>query len=347
MVGYSDSNKDGGIVASQWALHRGQQQLAAVGQKHGVTIRFFHGKGGSISRGGGPTKDFIAALPPNTLKGDIRLTEQGESIEQKYANRVQAVYNLELLMAGTLGKTLTSTRNKNPQHPMSGILEWMATESRKVYLDLIQTPHFMEFYRQATPIDAIESGSIGSRPARRTGAKTLSDLRAIPWVFSWSQCRYNMTSWYGMGSTLELLKMERPDDYQAIKEVAGNDPFVSYLMRIVATGISFSDEQIMEDYAGLVEKPEVRDVFLGKFKEERRKTLEHLAEVLGLGAQDPLFTMDERRRELLAPLHRKQLELLRTWREQKQYGNGNREEELLLSLLLTINAISGVMGYTG
>lgn len=347
MVGYSDSNKDGGIVASQWALHRGQQQLAAVGQKHGVTIRFFHGKGGSISRGGGPTKDFIAALPPNTLKGDIRLTEQGESIEQKYANRVQAVYNLELLMAGTLGKTLTSTRNKNAQHPMSGILEWMATESRKVYLDLIQTPHFMEFYRQATPIDAIESGSIGSRPARRTGAKSLSDLRAIPWVFSWSQCRYNMTSWYGMGSTLELLKMERPDDYQAIKEVAGNDPFVSYLMRIVATGVSFSDEQIMEDYAGLVEKPEVRDVFLGKFKEERRKTLEHLAEVLGLGAQDPLFTMDERRRELLAPLHRKQLELLRTWREQKQYGNGNREEELLLSLLLTINAISGVMGYTG
>ncbi|HKK40096.1 MAG TPA: phosphoenolpyruvate carboxylase, partial [Cryomorphaceae bacterium] len=117
MVGYSDSNKDGGIVASQWGLHRGQQELAEIGQKHGVTIRFFHGKGGSISRGGGPTKDFINALPPNTLKGDIRLTEQGESIEQKYANRVNAVYNLELLMAGTLGKTLTSSRVKDARHP--------------------------------------------------------------------------------------------------------------------------------------------------------------------------------------------------------------------------------------
>lgn len=139
MVGYSDSNKDDGILASQWGLHRGQQELAATGRKHGVTIRFFHGKGGSISRGGGPTKDFITALPPGTLMGDIRLTEQGESIEQKYANRVQAVYNLELLMAGTLGKTLLSSRDQAGQHPMAEILEWMATQSRNAYIELIQT----------------------------------------------------------------------------------------------------------------------------------------------------------------------------------------------------------------
>lgn len=347
MVGYSDSNKDGGIVASQWGLHKGQQELAEVGEKHGVTIRFFHGKGGSISRGGGPTEDFISALPPNTLKGDIRLTEQGESIEQKYANRVNAVYNLELLMAGTLGKSMISTRIKDSKHPKTETIEWMATESRKVYSDLIHTEKFMEFYRQATPIDAIESGSIGSRPSRRTGAKSLSDLRAIPWVFSWSQCRYNMTSWYGLGSTLEKLKEDRPEDYEMVKKGIKDDDFISYLMGIIKTGISFSDEKIMNEYAGLVKDEEVRKTFLNKFSTERNKTLKYLSEIYGVSEDDPIFKLESRRQELLAPLHRKQMDLLKTWREQKQYGYGNKEEELLMSLLLSINAISGVMGYTG
>jgi phosphoenolpyruvate carboxylase len=347
MVGYSDSNKDGGILASQWGLHKGQQELAKIGEKHGVTIRFFHGKGGSISRGGGPTKDFLKALPPNTLKGDIRLTEQGESIEQKYANRVNAVYNLELLMAGALGKTLSSKEVKSSEHPLSEIISWMAGESRKIYEELIRTDHFMEFYRQATPIDAIESGRIGSRPARRTGAHSLSDLRAIPWVFSWSQCRYNMTSWYGMGSTLDKMKREKKDAFNAIKSSVKEDPFLSYLTRIVAMGLSYSDEKIMEAYAELVQKKEVREMFLNKFRSERDKTLEHLAEVLDIPPSDSVFQMSQYRRQLLEPLHRKQIELLKNWREQKQYGYGNKEEEMLLSLLLSINAISGVMGYTG
>lgn len=347
MVGYSDSNKDGGIVASQWGLHRGQKELADIGNKHGVTIRFFHGKGGSISRGGGPTKEFIKALPPNTLKGDIRLTEQGESIEQKYANRVNAVYNLELLMAGTLGKTLASSRIENSSHPMSENLEWMAEESRRVYSDLIHTDDFMKFYRQATPIDAIESGRIGSRPSRRTGATSLADLRAIPWVFSWSQCRYNMTSWYGLGSTFEKMKAENPKGFDAIKKATGRDEFVSYLMGIIATGIAYSDPETMEEYAQLVEEESVRKTFLTKFMAERGKTLEYLALVFDVPTDDPRFRLDSIRQTLLKPLHRKQIDLLSTWREQKNYGYGNKEEELLLSLLLTINAISGVMGYTG
>jgi phosphoenolpyruvate carboxylase len=347
MVGYSDSNKDGGIVSSQWHVHRGQQELAEVGEKHGVTIRFFHGKGGSISRGGGPTKDFLRALPPNALHGDIRLTEQGESIEQKYANRVNAVYNLELLMAGTLGKTVLSTRAKQTVHPLCETLEWMSSVSLRTYRELIETENFMEFYRQATPIDAIESGKIGSRPARRTGATSLGDLRAIPWVFSWSQCRYTMTSWYGMGSTLERLKQERPSEYQSIQRASKSDSFVSYLMRIVATGISFSDCEIMRQYASLVNNGELRQRIFSKFESERDKTVYYLAEVLEVAVDDALFSMDARRQQLLAPLHRKQMDLLNRWREQKNYGYGNKEEELLLSLLLTINAISGVMGYTG
>jgi phosphoenolpyruvate carboxylase len=230
---------------------------------------------------------------------------------------------------------------------MAETMEWMAEESRQVYLDLIETDHFMKFYRQATPIDAIESGRIGSRPSRRTGAQSLSDLRAIPWVFSWSQCRYNMTSWYGLGSTLEKMKAEKPEEYEAVKKAVGEDAFVSYLMRIIATGISFSDVEIMRDYASLVEDGNIRKVFLDKFEAERKKTLHHLVEVFGTSEDDPQFNLDPRRKKLLAPLHKKQMDLLRTWREQKQYGYGNKEEELLLSLLLTINAISGVMGYTG
>ncbi|MFN2428503.1 MAG: phosphoenolpyruvate carboxylase, partial [Cryomorphaceae bacterium] len=345
MVGYSDSNKDGGIVASQWGLHRGQQELAEIGEKHGVTIRFFHGKGGSISRGGGPTEDFINALPPNTLKGDIRLTEQGESIEQKYANRVNAVYNLELLMAGNMYKTLISSRVNDSRHPMSETIAWMADESRKVYVELIETDDFMEFYRQVTPIDAIEAGRIGSRPSRRTGAKSLSDLRAIPWVFSWSQCRFNMTSWYGLGSTLEKMKREKPQAYDDVKKATKEDYFVYYLMRIIATGISFSDESIMQDYATLVQNPTIRESFMGKFQSERKKTLQFLSELFDTNEEDAMFNLDPKRKTLLTPLHRKQIELLKTWRAQGENGEG--DDELLLTLLLTINAISGVMGYTG
>ncbi len=347
MIGYSDSNKDGGIIASQWGLHKGQEELAKVGERHNVTIRFFHGKGGSISRGGGPTKDFISALPPKTLHGDIRLTEQGETIEQKYANRVNAVYNLELLMASTLSKTLQSGRMSSSSHPMAKTLDKMSDYSREVYLDLIHTDRFMEFYRQATPIDAIESGRIGSRPSRRTGAKSLSDLRAIPWVFSWSQSRYNMTSWYGMGSTLARLKSENAEEYQSLVESIGSDSFVTYLFKIVTSGVAFSNQRLMQDYASLVEDEGLRKVFLDKFESEREKTIEHLAELFGCGKEDSRFTLDPIREQLLAPLHKKQMDLLKNWREQKGYEYGNKEEELLQSILLTINAISGVMGYTG
>jgi len=347
MVGYSDSNKDGGIVASQWGLHQGQKRLAEIGRKRGVTIRFFHGKGGSISRGGGPTADFIRALPSNTLNGDIRLTEQGETIEQKYANRVNAVYNLELLMAGTLGKTMSSAKNKKNEHPLTAQLSHLAETSRAEYQALIQSEHFMQFYREATPIDAIESGRIGSRPSRRTGAKSLADLRAIPWVFSWSQCRYNMTSWYGLGSTLEKLKSDSPKDFEILQKATGKDAFVTYLMEIISTGISYSDPKIMEEYASLVTDKEVRSFFLQKFLEERQKTLFCLAELFEVGVENERFKLDPIRNRLLEPLHLKQKELLRVWREQKNYGHKNKEEELLLSILLSINAISGVMGYTG
>jgi len=214
MVGYSDSNKDGGIMASQWYLYKAQYRISEVGKKHGVSIRYFHGKGGSISRGSGPTHYFIKALAPQSLHDAIRLTEQGETIAQKYANKVNAAYNLELLAANTLSKSLLDQNKKPEFHPMADTIQFLADESQQHYEQMMKTEGFIPFFRQATPIDAIEKSKIGSRPAKRTGASTLEDLRAIPWVFSWSQSRFNMTSWYGIGSALEKLQKEHPEDYQ-------------------------------------------------------------------------------------------------------------------------------------
>ncbi|MBV8842356.1 MAG: phosphoenolpyruvate carboxylase, partial [Bryobacterales bacterium] len=204
MLGYSDSNKDGGILASQWYLRKAQIQLARVALHAGVGLRVFHGRGGTIGRGAGPTNAFLESLPPGSLQGEIRITEQGEVISQKYANRFTAAMHLERLLAGVTRWTLVHERDpQSAAHPAEEVFEEVAAESRHVYRELIDAPGFIEFFSQATPVDAIESSHIGSRPARRTGRRTIQDLRAIPWVFSWSQARFNLPGWYGMGSAFE------------------------------------------------------------------------------------------------------------------------------------------------
>ena len=350
MVGYSDSNKDGGILASQWGLYKAQSALSAVGEKHGIIIRFFHGKGGSISRGGGPTQEFIAALPHSSLNGDIRLTEQGETIEQKYAHKVNAAYNLELLLAGTFAKTLEDGASDHKNHPLSSTLDWMANYSRNVYEKLLNEKGFMSFFRQATPIDAIENSKIGSRPARRTGAHTLKDLRAIPWVFSWSQCRYNITSWYGVGTTLETMSTERPEEYNNVKKALSHDPFLQYVLSNVKTNVLLTDEGIMREYAELVNEEAIRGKFFTLFTNELRLVKKHLDALLsGMEQSRPASNPEAiaLRSSLALPLHRKQILLLKQWREEKNNNQQKEAENTLLSLLLTINAISTAVGYTG
>jgi phosphoenolpyruvate carboxylase len=218
MIGYSDSNKDGGILASLWNLYRAQQNLAAVGEKHGVRIVFFHGRGGTISRGAGPTHRFIDALPQGSIQGELRVTEQGESITQKYANHVAAVNNLELLTAGVTQNTLLHDVAIRSEAAQAKVMDRLAEFSREAYQELIRTPRFIEFFRQATPIDVIEASRIGSRPSRRTGAASLEDLRAIPWVFAWSQARFYLSGWYGVGSALARLKEEDPKGFEIIRK---------------------------------------------------------------------------------------------------------------------------------
>ena len=210
MVGYSDSNKDGGILASLWSLHRAEAALVRVGQEEGVSIRFLHGRGGTMSRGGGPEHRFVKAIAQSALNGDFRVTEQGEAIEQKYANRLTAAYNLELMFAGVTRATLLDRHCPEPAHVLEPTLDWLAERSRQTYAGLIQTEGFLSFFRQATPIDVIEESSIGSRPSRRRGQPALDDLRAIPWVFSWCQARFFLSGWYGVGAALEALLAEQP-----------------------------------------------------------------------------------------------------------------------------------------
>ncbi len=349
MVGYSDSNKDGGILASQWSLYKAQFRLSQIGEEAGVKIRFFHGKGGSISRGAGPTHYFIKALPHGTPNGDIRLTEQGETIAQKYANPVNATYNLELLAANTLSKCLKDRKTKPVFHPLADIIEWLADTSQQRYDAMRNEDGFIQFFRSATPIDAIEMSKIGSRPAKRTGMNTLDDLRAIPWVFSWSQTRAHMTSWFGVGSALEQLHEQNPEAYQQLKAALKQDPFVRYVFTNIDTSLAATDEAIFSLYFDLVEDAALREKFAGIFKDELKRTRRHLESLISK-------PIDERRRghhysnllraSLMRPLHGKQVSLLRTWRQQKAAGTPG-DPAVQTELLMTINALSGAMRNTG
>ncbi len=350
MIGYSDSNKDGGILASQWYLYEAQSKMAAVGKKHGVQICFFHGKGGSISRGAGPTHWFLRALPPGSLEDEIRLTEQGESIERKYANKVNAVYNLELLTAGTLAASMFRNRNENTIHEFSPELNYLACKSMIVYKELIQRPGFIDFYEKATPIDAIEQSRIGSRPSRRTGRRSLADLRAIPWVFSWSQCRFNITSWYGVGTTLEAMLKNDPDKFGRFKQAAKSDPFIRYVLTNVDSSLASSDENIFKKYAELASDVPQYGEFLSQMLDELFRTRQMIDSVLDL----PISQRRENhyystllRAEAMEPLHEYQVKILKEWRMCSGQGRAAEADKILFGLLRSINAIAGAIGFTG
>lgn len=349
MVGYSDSNKDGGIIASQWNLYRAQYKLAEIGSQFDVDLIFFHGKGGSISRGSGPTHYFVKALPYASVQDNIRLTEQGETIAQKYENKVNAEYNLELLVANSLHKSLSDKRSDKAYHPLAEVLDSLAAQSKAHYENLTHEEGFIEYFRHATPIDAIETSKIGSRPAKRTGANSLEDLRAIPWVFSWSQSRFHMTSWYGVGSALSKLKSDSPEKYELFKEATKTDPFIRYVLTNVDTSLAATDEEIIKSYSQLVGNAEVRDKFLNMFLGELKLTRDLLMDLLGVDIsvrRRNHFYSNSLRAPLMKHLHEKQISLLSKWREEKKEGSEN-SENTQIELMLTINAIASAMRNTG
>ncbi|MFW5679215.1 MAG: phosphoenolpyruvate carboxylase, partial [Pseudomonadota bacterium] len=321
MIGYSDSGKDGGIVASFWALQRAQRALVEVARTRGVRLCFFHGRGGTIGRGAGPTHRFLRALPPGSVDGALRLTEQGETIAQKYANRVTAAHHLELLVAGTLTATLEGRRPPRPVPPvLHGAMDRLADASRETYRALVAAPGFIRFFEQATPIDAIEQSRIGSRPARRTGERTLADLRAIPWVFAWSQARFQLPGWFGLGSALEALGGADADAMAALVRAKSEadrwEPW-HYLVSNAATAWATASPDVMRRYAALVEEEDLRRTFLETVLAEHARTGRMLEAIYGA----PLARVRartqrviDRRARALDPLHDHQIACLRHWR---------------------------------
>ena len=352
MLGYSDSNKDCGILASQWALHKAQSELTAAAIQRGLRLRFFHGRGGTISRGAGPTHWFMASLPHGSFTGGFRMTEQGETIGQKYANLANATYNLELLLAGA---AITTARHRHLPHitdPGEPFLPLLAEHSQTAYQGLLRTPGFIDFYRQATPIDALEHSRIGSRPARRTGKQghSISDLRAIPWVFSWTQARFYLPGWFGTGSALESLLSSDPAGYDALKLALPDSPSLSYILTNVETNLASANLDLMRDYAGLVGDPELRERFLDLIIAEFERTGSHLTQLFGkpLPVRRPRMAKTLAIREApLRVLHHRQISLLREWRACNQADRTADAEALLPDLLLSINAIASGLRTTG
>lgn len=350
MIGYSDSNKDAGLLACQWALQKAQTALTQIGRDNGIIIRCFHGRGGTVSRGAGPTHRFLDALPHASLSGEIRLTEQGETIAQKFANPSTAAYNLELLVAGVSAVTVRHEGGPPPEHGLESIMERLSETSLTAYRRLLDDEGFMTFYRQATPIDALEHSRIGSRPARRSGQATLKDLRAIPWVFSWNQSRFYIPGWYGVGSALSELRKNAPDDFCKLAEGLKTWPFLNYLFTNVESSISSADLELMEAYAGLVKDQTIRERLFGMIHEEWEKTrvtLELLREGPTSGRRPKMLKTLQIRAEALRVLHDQEIELLKKWRQLREDGKEAAADSLLPELLLSINAIAAGLRTTG
>lgn len=352
MLGYSDSNKDCGILAAQVALHRAQSALTAVGGEMNVKLCFFHGRGGTISRGAGPTHWFMAALPHGAMSGEFRMTEQGETIAQKYANLANATYNLELLLAGAAVNTARHKHLKKTTDPAERFFDSLSNSSQGAYQKLLLSEGFIDFYRQATPIDALENARIGSRPARRTGRKShsISDLRAIPWVFSWTQARFYLPGWFGVGTALSALRTSSGSDFQELKEAVGYSTFLSYVLTNVEMNLASANLDLMEAYSLLVNDPKVREKFMDRIIGEFKLTGEVLAELFDGSMADRRPRMAKTlaiREAPLKVLHHQQIDLLTEWRSRISQDQQTAADSLLPKLLLSINAIASGLRTTG
>jgi phosphoenolpyruvate carboxylase len=303
-----------------------------------------------MSRGGGPEHRFVKAIHPSALNGDLRVTEQGEAIEQKYANRLTAAYNLELLFAGVARATLLDRHCPEPPHVLEPTMDWLAEHSRQTYVRLRHAEGFLLFFRQATPIDVIEESRIGSRPSRRTGLPALDDLRAIPWVFGWSQARFFLPGWYGVGSALEALQAQRPHELAQLSPHLHTWAPLHYALSNAATCIAAADLEVMNAYAALVEDGACRARIFAQIVEEFDRTSRMLERVYRgpLAERRPnIHGTVQLRKEPLRVLHRQQIELLREWRDARRCGDREVAATLLPPLLLTVNAIASGLGATG
>ena len=336
-------------MASRWNIYRAEQNLTSVAERHGIQLRFFHGIGGTISRGGGKYHRFLDGMPQYAITGQIKLTVQEETIAQQFANLLNATYNLEMLLSGTTRQASYTKHNRTIRNYPFNTIRMMSDSSVKKYQELINKPGFIDFFRQATPIDVLECSRIGSRPALRTGAKTLKDLRAIPWVFSWNQSRFNLTAWYGVGYALSELKKNFSVQYDELKQLANNWPFLRYTLIHIETNLLNADLQLMKQYATLVKDDSVRADFLKLIIDEYVLAREHIIDLLGEEAENRRYSLlsnIKRRQKALHTLHKLHIKYLNQWRQLPE--NIKNDDENLINLLLMITtAISSGLKSTG
>ncbi len=347
MLGYSDSNKDGGFFTSRWELYKAELRLVEVARRHGIHLRLFHGRGGSVGRGGGPSYEAILAQPPGAVRGQIRLTEQGEVIAAKYGHPALARRNLDVLVAATLEASLPDGDAAELDPRYSEAMDALSGEAFRAYRDLVYgTDGFERFFWESTPIAEIAQLNIGSRPASRKAGHAITDLRAIPWVFSWSQCRLMLPGWYGFGAAVEAFQRERGEaGLNLLREMHARWPTFRDLLSNMDMVLAKVDLGIASRYADLVGDTALRDRIFGRLQAECGASLDALKAITGqrelLEDNPALRRSIQHRFPYLDPLNHLQVELLR------RYRASDSDDLTVRSILLTINGIAAGLRNSG
>ena len=352
MVGYSDSNKDGGFLTSNWVISQAQTLIRETGSKHKIPISFFHGRGGSVSRGGAPSGRAIAAQPAGTINGRMRVTEQGEVVSYKYANRGFAEEQMEILASSALTHTLMSGKDLAYQTnaELDEVMEALSGTAYVTYRKFIETPGLMEFYQQASPVEELTLMKIGSRPSRRFGASTLEDLRAIPWVFAWTQNRILVPGWYGVGSSFEQLIGIRGElGKELLQELYNKHPLFRLILDSVEKTLLLVDMEVAEKYSELVTNSHYSRTIFSDIRSEYARTMKMILQVTGeerLCDRFPNFKRHfNRRLNSLNQVGIEQAELVKTFRDDQ--SSVEDRQDVLVSLLLSINCVAAGIGSTG
>ncbi|MEK9876747.1 MAG: phosphoenolpyruvate carboxylase, partial [Betaproteobacteria bacterium] len=349
MLGYSDSNKDGGFLTANWELYQAEEELVKIFREFGVRLRLFHGRGGTVGRGGGPSYDAILAQPPGSVDGQIRITEQGEVIASKYADSDIGRRNLETLVAATLEASLIPVRGVGSElDEFRSAANAMAENSLKSYRELVfEENGFTDFYRQATPIAEISDLNVGSRPSSRKPSTRIEDLRAIPWVFSWSLARMMLPGWFGFGSAVRgwISVVGEKRGCELLRKMNNDWPFFHVMMSNMDMVLAKSDISIASRYAELVEDLDLRKRIFKKIEDEWHLTTEWLLKITAqryvLERNPALSRSLQSRSPYIDTLNHLQIELL------SRYRSGANDEQTKRSILQTINGISAGLRNSG